>query len=91
MRLEREQQDDTAADGEQKRAEMPGRPNVVAECEVADQAADQRADDSDGDRREAADRLAAGSRDARDEPGDEPEDEEREDAHGGEPTAACAR
>ena len=81
-RLEQEQEDDCARDGEQERAEAPTRVHLVTECNLPDKAADQRADDANRDRREAPDRLASRCDEAGDEAGDEAEEQEGDDAHG---------
>jgi hypothetical protein len=88
-RLEREQQHHRSRNREQERPEVPAVVRLVPEYRVADQPSEERADDSDGDRRQAADRLPARRDRARDEPRDEAEQEERDDAHVAEPTATC--
>jgi predicted lipoprotein with Yx(FWY)xxD motif len=55
--------------------------HLVPEHDLSNQAAEERADHADDDRRQAADRLSPGRDQARDETGKETEDEEREDPH----------
>jgi putative transposase len=79
--LQREQQDDRADHRERKRAGVPAEIDLVAEHDLADEAADQRADEPDRERRQAADPVAPRRDDARDGAGEQPEQDPREPAH----------
>src|SRR5207253_11060778 len=71
QRFEREQQHDGADDGEQERLRVPAEVHLVAEHDLADQSPNERADDPDRDRREAADPVPPGHDDPRDRAGQE--------------------